>query len=219
MLDDGEFPLMLECGLSWKKIREALNFQTSRIAGVLVTHEHKDHSAGVKDAAKAGMDIFTSKGTAAKIGATGHRVNHVKSMQQFMIKNWTILPFDTVHDAAEPLGFLIQSAYGSKILFLTDSSYCKYKFTGVTTMMLECNFSDEILEENIRSGKVSGSRRQRLIDSHFSLDRVKRLIMENDTSKLQGVYLLHLSDHNSDEDHFKREIQQLTGVPVYVCGA
>jgi hypothetical protein len=40
----------------------------------------------------------------------------------------------------------------------------------------------------------------------------------NDLSKVQEIWLLHLSDGNSDADRFKREIQELTGKPVYVAG-
>ena len=216
VLDNGNSRLMIECGLPWNRIKRLLDFKTSDIEGVLVTHEHLDHSRAVNDMLKYGFDIHTSKGTAEAIHATGHRLHHIESTQQFNILEWTILPFDTVHDAAEPLGFLISSG-ADKLLFLTDSAYCNYRFQGINYLMLECNFSVEILERNVDSGLIDGSRRRRLLESHFSLDRVKDFIEENDTSKLQEIYLMHLSDQNSDEQQSKKEIQQLTGVPVYVC--
>lgn len=39
----------------------------------------------------------------------------------------------------------------------------------------------------------------------------------NDLSRLQQIYLLHLSAENSNEAEMKREIQRLTGAEVYVC--
>ncbi len=216
VIDNGESRLMLECGIPFSKILEALEYSTSGIDGVLLTHEHKDHSHCAKQMVGLGFDIYTSQGTATAVGLCGHRLNVLKSMKPLWISDWFVLPFETVHDAAEPLGFLIVSgAY--KILFLTDSAYCNYRFKGVTHLMLECNFSDEILERNIENGVISGSRKTRLLESHFSLERVKDFININGSSSLQGVWLMHLSDHNSDEEMFKDEIQRLTGVPVVVC--
>jgi phosphoribosyl 1,2-cyclic phosphodiesterase len=128
-----------------------------------------------------------------------------------------ILPFDTVHDCAEPMGFLLVNYVGEKLLFLTDTSFCRYKFKGLTHMMIECNFSNELLEKNIASGVVEASRKRRLIGSHFSLDRVKTFLRANDLRKLQSIWLIHLSGQNSDAFKFKQEIQQLTGKPVVVC--
>jgi phosphoribosyl 1,2-cyclic phosphodiesterase len=207
---------MLECGLPWKQIQKALKFKTSDICGVLVSHEHGDHSKGLKDAAKAGMDIYTSLGTAEAINIHGHRINHIKSNGQFKIQDWIVYPFDVVHDAAEPLGFFIVNGQ-DRLLFLTDTSYCKYKFTGITQLVIEANFSNEILTRNIKAGRVEKSREKRLLESHMSLERVKDFLNKNDLSKLQEIYLIHLSSANSDEELFKREVQGLTGIPTYIC--
>jgi hypothetical protein len=55
------------------------------------------------------------------------------------------------------------------------------------------------------------------IKSHFSLENVKRFLQANDLSRVQEIWLLHLSDGNSDETRFKREIQELTGKPVIIA--
>ena len=46
----------------------------------------------------------------------------------------------------------------------------------------------------------------------------KELLKANDLSKVQQIWLLHLSDGNSDEKRFKREIQELTGKPTFIAG-
>ena len=40
LIDDGKTQLLLEVGIAWKKIKEALHFKTSEICGALLTHEH-----------------------------------------------------------------------------------------------------------------------------------------------------------------------------------
>ena len=57
----------------------------------------------------------------------------------------------------------------------------------------------------------------RLFKSHMSLEHLKDMLNANDLSNLQQIFLLHLSNNNSDEQQIKTEIERLTGVEVYVC--
>jgi len=120
---DGIAPVLLECGIGWKEIQRGLNFRTSQLASCLVSHEHKDHSKAVKDMMKAGIDCYMSQGTAEALEVSGHRLHIIKAKQQFRIGTWTILPFETQHDAAEPLGFLLANRDGDKMLYATDTYY------------------------------------------------------------------------------------------------
>lgn len=216
LIDNGHTQLLLECGIKFKDIQIALNFKTSNIAGCLISHEHKDHSKALKDVLRAGIDVYASQGTIDQERIKHHRLKPIKAKQQFKIGTWSILPFDIQHDVAEPLGFLLMNQQGEKLLFATDTYYVKYKFTGLTHVMIECNYSLEILNQNIESGRVHPALKRRLMKSHFSLENVKEFLKANDLSKLQEIHLLHLSDSNSDEEQFKREIQELTGKPVHV---
>jgi phosphoribosyl 1,2-cyclic phosphodiesterase len=218
LITDGHTDLLLEAGIRFSDIRKALDFRVSRLAGCLITHNHGDHIKAATDLAKAGVNIYSSQGTfdAAKI--SGHRFKPVKAMEQYVVATWTIMPFPVEHDAEEPYGYLLANQDGDKLAFITDSYFCRYTFSGLTHLMLECNYSLKILDENIAIGRVHPAMRPRLLRSHFSLENVKDFLRANDLSKLQEVHLLHLSDNNSNEALFKREVQQITGKPVYVCG-
>lgn len=217
-LTDGRTPILLECGIPYKQIQQALNFKVSEIKGCLVTHEHKDHSKAVREVARAGINIYATQGTVNAIGADGHRIKVIKPLQDFTIGTWTILPFTTQHDAAEPVGFLLASQAGEKVLFATDTYYIHYSFKGLTHIMVECNYDPEILSENIESGKVPVAMAHRLYQSHFSIKNVKAFLEANDLSLVREIWLLHLSDSNSDAAQFKRQIQELTGKMVIVAG-
>lgn len=217
-VSDGQTALLLEAGLRYKEIQRALNFRISELAGCLITHEHQDHCRAAADLAKAGVDIYASGGTLDALQLPHHRTRTVEAKKQFAIGTWTIMPFDVEHDVAEPLGFLLANRAGDKLVFLTDSYYCRYTFSGLTHIMVECNYSAKILDENIASGLVSVEMKRRLIRSHFSLENVKDFLRVNDLSRVQEIWLLHLSDNNSDEGEFKREIQGLTGKQVCVAG-
>ncbi len=214
---DGSTPLLLECGIPWKEIQRKLDFKTSEIKACLLTHEHGDHSKAIADVMKAGIDCYMSPGTAKALGISGHRVKIVQPLQQYHIGTWTIRPFETEHDAVWPLGFLLANQAGEKLLFITDSYYCKYKFQGLNIIMIECNYSLDILNANVEAGLVDATMKNRLLQSHFSLGNVKEFLKANDLSLVTEIHLLHLSGDNSDASRFKREIQELTGKAVYVA--
>lgn len=215
-ITDGSTPLLLECGISFQDVQKALNFNTKDLVGVLVTHEHKDHSKAVKDFCGRGINVYMSKGTREALGVDYHRIRIVENKKPFQIGAWTILPFDVQHDVSEPFGFLLTNKSGDKLLFATDTFYVKYRFTGLTHILIECNYSMDILEKNIAEGRVHEGMRKRLLRSHFSLENVKEFLKANDLSKVREIHLLHLSDNNSDEMLFKKEIQKLTGKLVFV---
>lgn len=217
MITDGVTPLLLDCGMPAKELRKRSGFSLTRIAGCLVSHEHKDHSRAVVDLLKAGVDVYMSPGTAAILNASGHRIKEIKAREQFKVGTWTVLPFDTEHDAADPLGFLLANKDGDKLLYATDTYYVKYRFQGLTHIMVECNYAGDILAENLEAGTVPAAMRNRLLKSHFSLANVKKFLQANDLAKVQEIWLIHLSDDNSDAARFKSEIQALTGKPVYVA--
>lgn len=212
---DGRTVLMIECGISVTKIKKAFDFKMSSVAGCLISHEHGDHSKAVKDVMKAGINCFMSEGTKTSLNISRHRVKTVKSKELFTVGTFKIMPFDTQHDCSEPFGFLIQSRK-DKLLFATDTYYLKYKFPGLTKIMIECNYSKTILDENIKNGSCPEVIRNRIVKSHFEIENLKDFFRANDLSKVQEIYLIHISSGNGDPELFKNEIQKITGKPVYV---
>lgn len=217
-VSDGETLLMIECGIPIREIKQKLNFGLGGVKGCLVSHAHLDHCKAWKDVAKASIDLYMSRGTAEARGATGHRINIIEAKRQFDIGSMAVLPFEIEHDAPEPLGFLIYSrTTGEKLLFATDTYYCRYMFKGLTRIMLECNYAPDILQNNIEEGITNAAMRDRLLESHFSLPNVKKFLLANDLSQVKEIHLIHLSNDNSDAERFRREIREITGLPVYVA--
>ncbi|MEG1491920.1 MAG: MBL fold metallo-hydrolase, partial [Oscillospiraceae bacterium] len=217
ILSSGNSKLMLECGIPIKKIKEGCGYKLHEVQACLITHEHKDHCKAAQDVLTQGVDVYTAEGTARSCGIVGYRAHVIRPHEQFCIGQWTIMPFKTQHDAAEPLGFLICDG-DEKLLFATDTFYLKYTFSGLTKIAIECNYALDTLDENIAAGYVGASRRSRLLASHMSLEQCKRTLAANDLSKVRQIYLLHLSSNNADAARFKCEIQRQTGKEVYIAG-
>ena len=115
-----------------------------------------DHSKAHKEIAKAGIDIYLTSGTAEMIGAEGHRIHTIETLKTFRVGDFKILAFDSEHDCNGSVGYLIQCQLtGEKILFLTDSYYCKYRFKNLTQIAIEINYSEELLSQNVADGKTN----------------------------------------------------------------
>jgi len=212
----GETPLLLECGMPFQELQRSLDFQVSSLAGCLLSHSHKDHSGCVREVLRAGIDVYAPQGTIDMLELNGHRLHAIKSKEQFSIGGWSILPFDTVHDDPEPLGFLLANG-DEKILYATDTCYLRYRFQGLTHILIECNYAEDLLNENRRSGSIQVGLRNWIKRNHMSLETLREFLWANDLSKVRQIYLLHLSDRNSDVGRFKREIQALSGKEIYVA--
>lgn len=212
-ISDGETDLLLECGISARDILKSIDFGVSLIEGCLISHEHGDHSKSVKDMLRLGFEVYASSGTFGALGVSGRHCHPVQAGKAFRIGTFDVFPFETEHDAAEPLGFVITSkSTGERLLFFTDTYYVRYVFRNVNYIMGECNYSERTMRPDLER-----SRKDRLFESHMSLEHLIELLGHYDMTQVKQIYLLHLSDDNSDEELFKREVQRATGVEVYVC--
>lgn len=208
--------LLLEAGVPIKEIKRCLGFRLSEIAGCLVTHSHSDHAIGSADLMKAGVDLFCSEGTAHSLGLRSHRLHLIKAGERFTVGGWAVLPFETQHDTEEPLGFLLARGK-EKLLFATDTAYIRPRFRGLTGILLGVDFDREILERNILAGHLAPEVARRTLANHMSLQTALEFFRANDMTKVEAIHLLHLSDGNSDEQAFKREVERATGRPVYIA--
>lgn len=210
--------LIIECGVAFSLIKQHLNFNLKKVVGCLITHEHGDHAKSIQDAIAAGINVYASAGTLLALGANkSHRCIETFSGDHFTLGGFKIYPFDIQHDVAEPLGFVIHHEETGKILFLTDSFYCKYTFSGLNQIIIEANYCKSILKSRGITGESPQFLNDRVLRSHMSIQTCREMLAANDLSQVQKIVLIHLSDGNSDEVRFKSEIEQQTGKMVFIA--
>jgi len=207
---------MIEIGIPWKQIQRDLDFRTSRISFALLSHAHKDHSGHAREALKSGLDVYALQSTIDSLGLSGHRIHAIRTHESFKVGSWTVVPFDVEHDI-EALGFLLGNGDGERLLYLTDTAYSKYRFEGLTHIMVECNNIAEIMSQNIQEGNIPAVVGKRVRRNHMSLENLIAMLRVNDLSRCRTIYLMHLSDGNSDEARMKQEVQAATGIPTECC--
>lgn len=227
LIDDGFSQLILEAGVSLKTIKEKMKHDLSQVVGVLVSHEHRDHCKYIKALVdETSADIYATKGTITEMfndpvlnlkRLNMYRFRPVKYKETIKIGTWYVTPFETKHDVAEPCGFLIDNTSGDRLVFITDSYYVRYQFPRVTHMMIEANYSEEIIDENLRYDSFGRKLKTRIKSSHFDLANTIEFVKINASHLLQEIHLIHLSDSNSNAKQFKKDVQKVSGVPVYIA--
>ena len=218
VLHDDREALVLECGCTYSKCLEAIGFNRRKIVGALVTHEHGDHCRYIEQYLEAAIPTLTSKGTAENWAYKRPiRPRIVECFKTYELGGFKVMAFDTQHDSAEPIGFLIQHDSIGTLLFATDTYYLKYKFDDLTQVMIECNYDKGILERNVETGVVKPFVKDRIKQSHMSLETTISTLKANDISRVNNVVLLHLSSNNSDSDMFKDTVEQEIGKVVTIA--
>lgn len=210
VVSDGETAILLECGISFRRIKKGLEFDLSAIRACLVSHEHKDHAKSVMDLIKSGVEVFASEGTAEALDCA--LITPVEAGAQFRVGSLEIMPFATFHDAAEPLGFLVYSrADGERLAFATDTVNLGYQFPKVNLLALEANYDKDILA---RCERMPDKVKKRVANSHMEIGTLCRYLQGADLSACREIYLLHLSDASANEGDFVRRVRAV--VPGYV---
>lgn len=215
IISDGQTRILLECGVTHKKLQQMCHFQTTGFDGCIISHEHKDHSQAVKQLIQSGMDVYMSYGTAEALElpeAVMELATEIVAGEQFTIGSIDVMPFGTFHDAKEPLGFLMQSRIDKDIFaYAIDTVNIPYNFPGVNVLALEANFEQERLD---LCQKMPEKVRHRISNTHMEISMLCRCLQRMDLSQCRELYLMHLSDATSHEGHFVNKVLRV--VPRHV---
>lgn len=209
--------LIIEAGCSMSDILCAIDYDTSKVAACIVSHEHGDHSKNVHAIQAYGIKCYMTEGTHQGLKRTTVEPEIIKSGVQFVTKRFVILPFSTHHDSNEPVGYLISHPEIGTLLFAIDTCYLEYTFADLTNIMIECNYSEDKLEENVREGVVHPIVRKHITRSHMSLQTCIQALQANNLTRVNNIILLHLSKDNGDPTRFKREVELATGKNVVIA--
>lgn len=215
-------PLLLDAGVPFLSVLRALGSEIIKLGACLITHAHGDHVRCAKRLLESAVPIYASREALDAAHLNSYYARPLKTTatgyEPFTVGGWQIQPFGVVHDAPGTVGYFIGEPNGDdKLLYLTDSAYSPYTFAGLTHIAIECNHDRDKLFGNARDGDIDLGRARRTVKTHMSIQTVLDFLKANELSKLKEVHLLHLSDENSDEDDFKRRVQEVAGCPVYVA--
>lgn len=211
--------LIIEAGVRMADVKKALRWQMNKVVGCVVTHEHNDHAGHVADMVATGVrvlalqEVFNTHGLAGKPFTKA-----VEPFKGYRIGGFLLQPVPVQHDVP-CVGWIIQHADMGKLLFITDTVTFGYRVDGLNVVMIEANYADDIVAENIANGSMPEAMRPRLLNSHMEIGQTKAILADHDLTDVNAIVLVHLSDGNADEERFIREVQEQTGKTVYAANA
>lgn len=197
ILSDGDTAVMLDCGIPWRKAREAVGFNVAGDMPILVTHEHKDHCKGVLDA-QCRNDIYLPIEAQITLGLRGYNHHGIIPGKTHQLGTLRFVAFPLAHDVP-CLGYLIAGTDGEKAAYITDTGFVPNRLPALSLLAVECNFCEERLDYAVAKGVIHRKQADRIAMTHFGLGSLLKFLKANDLRSLREIHLLHLSDGNSDE--------------------
>ena len=199
--------LLVDAGISAKRVEEGLKtleLSGRDVDGILITHEHSDHIAGISVLCKKyQIPIYATEGTIEAIlkcknGPDPELFQEIQAHNKFIIKDLTVAPMKISHDAAQPVAYRI--GYGSKhVAVCTDlgvfNDYTVECLRGMDALLLEANHDVNMLQV----GPYPYYLKQRILGNrgHLSNENSGRLLNRVLCDRTKAVVLGHLSKENN----------------------
>lgn len=204
ILESNGEKLLIELGVAWKDILKSLNYKINDICGCLVSHKHTDHANKdtIKKVIQYGIPIYSCE----EAREIDKRIINIKKGRKTSIGGFKIQPIP-LHHSCECFGYLIETHDHQKIVFATDCCEFLYRIKNVHHWLIEANYSDEILIDNMCDNAEMRSRHEH----HLELNDTIFALRENFSPKTNTIVLLHLSNGNSNAEMFKKRVKEELG--------
>jgi len=200
--------VLMDCGFSLSETTARLarlGLSPDDLDGIVVTHEHGDHIAGVaRLARKHSIPVWLTHGTRQMHcktldGLSG--LTEISPHHSFAIGDLQIQPYAVPHDAVEPVQYVFGD--GAKRLgVLTDTGcatpHIEAMLDGCDALVLECNHDAAMLAD----GNYPYHLKQRVGGrfGHLNNAEAAALLAKLDNRRLQHIVAAHLSRKNNTRE-------------------
>lgn len=205
LLITGGTRLLIDAGISCMRIRRslaALGLTMDDLDGILITHAHTDHIAGIATLIKQhAVPIHCSEETGRQLcyqlAGVERYLCPFPLGTQFRVGDCRVTSIPTSHDSRGSTGYRIDSA-GCSFGILTDTGVlpvAAQSLLGVDLLVLESNHDVETL----LSGPYPYALKQRVLGDlgHLSNDLAARFAVASAKAGTGTIVLAHLSKENN----------------------
>lgn len=209
---DSSGRFLIDCGISGKRIVEGLlahDIDMADIKAIFVTHEHRDHIAGLGVVARRyHIPIYLTRNTKnciqsqKLIGEVEDTLFHeIDRQQPFVVLDYKVVPIPISHDAAEPVAYCFEKD-GRRAAILTDLGVYDESIIvalqGVHFLLVEANHDLRMLETGVYPYPLK--RRIAGDGGHLSNEACGKLLTHVLHKDLSHILLGHLSEENNFPD-------------------
>ncbi|KXB88592.1 MULTISPECIES: MBL fold metallo-hydrolase [unclassified Veillonella] len=147
--------VIVDAGISCRRITNALQdleIPKHMVEGIVITHEHSDHIAGVPQMIKQmGLPIITRPNTARRLMdkfSVSAECFQTLGTKEVTIGDMVLQPFSTSHDAVDPIGITCYKGQ-TKAALLTDTGMVSKEMLehlhDTDLLVLEANYDEHML--------------------------------------------------------------------------
>ncbi len=204
-----ETAILIDAGLSARRTLERLEQvggQVSDLRGVCVSHEHADHTTGLRTLHKRyGIPLYANAGTVDALSRVPELAALPWSLfttgHVFHVGDLTIEPFSVPHDAYDPVGFVVEQG-NTRIGIVTDmgmaTSLIRERLRRCHALVVESNHDEQLLLDAERPWSLKQRIRGR--QGHLSNQGAAAMLAEIAGPDLRHIFLAHLSEDCNRHD-------------------
>jgi phosphoribosyl 1,2-cyclic phosphodiesterase len=199
--------ILVDAGLGpreTKKRLELVGRDISHLAAIVITHEHYDHIRGAESLArKYQAPIYLTRGTldGSRIDTQETKTVVFENNTSFTIGELQVHARKTIHDAADPACFVIESRDGTRVGIASDLGYVDppvlNHLSNCDGLFFEANHDLDML----RLGSYPWSLKRRIMSrfGHLSNDDSVKAVQRLLGADLKSLCMIHLSQKNNHE--------------------
>lgn len=206
ILTEGHDKLIIECGVTENDILKALDYDVSGVVGCLVSHKHLDHSKYVPQYRKF-FTVYSNEDVANRYA----RIVALQPRKRYHIGGFTIMPLEVPHGDCPNFAYVIDHPQVGRLCFATDLQKFPYTIANVDVLMLECNYTQERVLQNLMNNEEVRS----AYDTHLELEDCVEAVERLGGHRLRKVILLHLSRQNADREQIKKRFAEIGIEPEF----
>jgi len=216
LVTDSENSFLIDAGLSCRRTEQRLlelGYAMEELAGIIITHEHSDHVAGLKTMIKKYRpDIFATHQTAERCDLLDYdNLCRFSAGEQIELGGFDVETFPVWHDAAEPVGMVVSKGE-SRLGYCTDTGkVCpriESKLRGLSALVLEANHDLDLLDQAPYPERL----KTRIAGEHGhlgNLDAAELLrVLARGDERLQFIIAAHISENSNTPVIALRELEQ-----------
>ena len=212
ILTSGSTTLLLDAGIKFGTIQQALNFNNP--TAVLITHEHSDHAnkPAIREFLKRGVEILMTRGTAKALELEPRHNLYICSESVGAVIGGCFVTCKLVqHDTDEPVSFTVCDG-DDELAYITDTGWLELEPRTMTKLLVETNHDADVL----LNSQINKRLKERIAKNHLSISQVVGELKEVELPRLKEIWLMHISRRHGDGEKFKRQVEAVVPESVKV---
>ena len=219
LVSNDDTHVLVDAGFSRRETRRRLassGLAPGDLSAIVVTHEHGDHARGAGVLARAdNIPLWMTKGTleASQQFLRGAEVVHgLHAGRETVIGNLRILPFATLHDAADPIAVVVvDDATEIRLGIATDlgrsTAQARHFLQDCEGVVVEANHDEHMLWGE---AAYPAAVKNRIASSsgHLSNQAAAGLLEEIWSPRLCAVVLAHLSEEANTSERARQAVEE-----------